>query len=130
MVSGASQISQSTLLMKKRKELREIDDALEFMKEDYAQRMEACYAKEQELSRKQLEMKEQIQKFDKFIKENESKCLKAEARYKSERRSFELNEVKRKQLKAQLEKDLAEKETLQKQRGEEKDHTLKQLEKY
>nr|CCA22117.1 conserved hypothetical protein [Albugo laibachii Nc14]CCA23391.1 conserved hypothetical protein [Albugo laibachii Nc14] len=117
-VSGASQLSQSTLLMKKRKELREIDDALEYMKEDYAQRMEACSTKEQELARKQLEMKEQIQRFDKFIKENESKCLKAEARFKSERRSVELNELKRKQLKAQLEKDLAEKEALQKQRDQ------------
>ena len=33
LVSGVTQTSQSTLLLKKRKEMREVDDALEFMKE-------------------------------------------------------------------------------------------------
>ena len=42
LVSGVTQTSQSTLLLKKRKEMREVDDALEFMKEEYATRMQAC----------------------------------------------------------------------------------------
>ena len=36
LVSGVTQTSQSTLLLKKRKEMREVDDAFEFMKEEFS----------------------------------------------------------------------------------------------
>ncbi|RLN57365.1 hypothetical protein BBJ28_00004335 [Nothophytophthora sp. Chile5] len=117
-VSGVSQMSQSTLLLKKRKEMREIDDALDFMKEEYAQRMEACDARQRELERKQAEMKEQVARFEKFIKENDSKRTRAELKCKSEHRLGEINEARKKQLALQLEKDGREREALERKRDQ------------
>ena len=42
LLAGASQTSQSTLLLKKRKEMREVDEALELMKDEYKNRMDTC----------------------------------------------------------------------------------------
>jgi ATPase subunit of ABC transporter with duplicated ATPase domains len=118
LISGVSQMSQSTLLLKKRKEMREIDDALDFMKEEYTQRMEACETREKELQRKQKEMKEQVVRFEKFIKENDAKSTRADIKAKSEHRAMELNEQRKKQLMIQLEKDLKEKILLEKKRNQ------------
>lgn len=116
-VSGVSQMSQSTLLLKKRKEMREIDDALDFMKEEFMQRMEACDTRQRELDRKQSEMKEQVTRFEKFIKENDTKRTRAEIKMKTEHRLADTNEQRKRQLMQQLEKDLKEREALEKKRG-------------
>lgn len=116
-VSGVSQMSQSTLLLKKRKEMREIDDALDFMKEEFMQRMEACDTRQRELDRKQSEMKEQVTRFEKFIKENDTKRTRAEIKMKTEHRLADANEQRKRQLMQQLEKDLKEREALEKKRG-------------
>uniref|UniRef100_K3WAL7 DUF4200 domain-containing protein n=1 Tax=Globisporangium ultimum (strain ATCC 200006 / CBS 805.95 / DAOM BR144) TaxID=431595 RepID=K3WAL7_GLOUD len=117
-VSGVSQMSQSTLLLKKRKEMREIDDALDFMKEEYVQRMEACETRQRELDRKQSEMKEQVTRFEKFIKENDTKRTRAEIKTKTEHRLAEVNEQRKRQLMQQLEKDLKERDALEKKRDQ------------
>ncbi|CEG39658.1 Domain of unknown function DUF4200 [Plasmopara halstedii] len=117
-VSGISQMSQSTLLLKKRKELREIDDALDFMKEEFSQRMETCDARQRELDRKKAEMKEQVARFEKFIKENDMKRTRAELKSKSEHRSGEINEARKKQLVMQLQKYGLEREALERKRDQ------------
>ncbi|KAF1320004.1 Coiled-coil domain-containing protein 42, partial [Globisporangium splendens] len=117
-VSGVSQISQSTLLLKERKEMREIDDALGFMKEEYVQRMEACETRQRELDRKQSEMKEQVTRFEKFIKENDTKRTRAKIKTKTEHRLAEVNEQRKWQLMQQLEKDLKERDALEKKRDQ------------
>jgi hypothetical protein len=38
LLSGSGKTSQSTLLLKKRKEMREVDEALELMKQEYKRR--------------------------------------------------------------------------------------------
>jgi len=38
LLSGSGNTSQSTLLLKKRKEMREVDEALELMKQEYKRR--------------------------------------------------------------------------------------------
>ncbi|RHY32045.1 hypothetical protein DYB32_002927 [Aphanomyces invadans] len=111
-------MSQSTLLLKKRKELREINDALDFMKEEYAQRVETCAERQREFERKQDEMREQVAKFEKFIKENDSKRTRAELKAKTEHRSAEQNDVRKKQLVLQLDKDVATRESLEKRRDQ------------
>jgi hypothetical protein len=45
-VAGITQTTQATLLLKKKKEMREVDDALNFMKEEYKARMAACEARQ------------------------------------------------------------------------------------
>ena len=54
LVSGVTQTSQSTLLLKKRKEMREVDDALDFMKDEFKTRMEACKEREIAFELKQV----------------------------------------------------------------------------
>ena len=73
LVAGVTQTTQSTLLLKKRKEMREVDDALDFMKDEFRKRMEACDERQREFEKKQLTMKEQVTRFEKFIQENDAK---------------------------------------------------------
>lgn len=98
-------MSQSTMLLKKRKEMREIDDALDFMREEYAQRIEACEVRRREFEKKQHEMKDQVSKFEKFIRENDAKRQRAEQKEKSEHRLCQVNEIKRRQLVLALQSD-------------------------
>jgi len=105
LVSGVTQTSQSTLLLKKRKEMREVDDALEFMKEEYTSRMQACEERQREFERKQNDMKEQVTRFEKFINENDAKKQRAEMKARVEHRQCEQNEQKIQQLRTELQKD-------------------------
>ncbi|KAJ8609619.1 hypothetical protein CTAYLR_006281 [Chrysophaeum taylorii] len=109
MVSGVNQISQSTLLLKKKKEMHEVDDALDFMKDEYKVRMEACEQRQRKFEKRQLDMKEQVTKFEKFIQENDSKRQRAELKAKQERRLLEQKE-------AELKRHMAEMETLETER--------------
>jgi hypothetical protein len=87
LVSGVTQTSQSTLLLKKRKEMREVDDALEFMKEEYATRMQACEERQRDFERKQNEMKDQVARFEKFIQENDAKLKRAKQKAAAEQKA-------------------------------------------
>ena len=78
LVAGVTQTTQSTLLLKKRKEMREVDDALDFMKDEFRKRMEACDERQREFEKKQRGMKEQVTRFEKFIQENDAKRKRAE----------------------------------------------------
>jgi hypothetical protein len=111
LVSGVTQTSQSTLLLKKRKEMREVDDALEFMKEEFASRMRACEERQREFERKQNDMKEQVTRFEKFIQENDAKRQRAVMKAKAEDKQAEQNNAKIKQLRVQLLNDEGQKET-------------------
>jgi len=122
LVSGVTQTSQSTLLLKKRKEMREVDDALDFMKEEFASRMQACEERQREFERKQADMKDQVTKFEKFIQENDAKRQRAEMKAKSETRQCQQNELKISQLRRELHKD----EESKKKKNEE----LERLKKY
>mmetsp|Transcript_16541 Transcript_16541/g.24879 ORF Transcript_16541/g.24879 Transcript_16541/m.24879 type:complete len:387 (+) Transcript_16541:124-1284(+) len=89
LLAGATQTSQSTLLLKKRKEMREVDEALELMKEEFKNRMEACEERRMQFELKQAKMREQVLKFEKFIQENDAKRQRAEAKAKQERKTYE-----------------------------------------
>lgn len=93
--------------------MQEVDDALEFMKEEYANRMEVCEERQAEFERKEQEMREQVARFEKFIKENDSKRMRAEVKEKAEHRAGQLNEAKKHQLLAQYQSDNAAKEQLE-----------------
>ena len=122
LVSGVTQTSQSTLLLKKRKEMREVDDALDFMKEEFAHRMNACEERQRDFQRKQNDMKEQVTKFEKFIQENDAKRSRADMKAKGERKACEKHEVDLKKKLLGLDKDRSVKQ--------EKDSELEKLKKY
>ena len=104
LVSGVTQTSQSTLLLKKRKEMREVDDALEFMKEEFAARMQACEERQRDFERKQGEMKDNVARFEKFIQENDTKLKRAQMKSVTERRACEECEKQIKALTLELDK--------------------------
>eukprot|EP01038_Epipyxis_sp_PR26KG_P007741 gene7741-10518_t len=89
LLAVAAQTSQSTLLLKKRKEMREVDESLELMKKDYKRRMNDCEERRLQFELKQAKMREQILKFEKFIQENDAKRQRAEAKAKQERKLYE-----------------------------------------
>ena len=72
--------SQSTLLLQKKKEMAEVQQQLDRKKDEFRQRMQRCQEKEVELAAKQEGLKEQVRKFDKFLKENDAKRVRATAR--------------------------------------------------
>ena len=76
------QTSQSTLLLKKRKQMREVDDALEFMNEEYKARVAECERGQLEFERKQVDMKKMVAQFQQFITENDAKQRRAEIKAK------------------------------------------------
>lgn len=84
LVFGVTQTSQSTLLLKKRKEMREVDEALNFMKDEFKSRMESCDERQRNFELKQQEMKEQVLRFEKFVQENDAKRSRAEQKAKVE----------------------------------------------
>ena len=69
--------------------MREVDEALELMKDEYKRRMESCEERRSQFEFKQAKMREQVLKFEKFIQENDAKRQRAEAKAKQEKKLFE-----------------------------------------
>jgi len=76
----------------------QVNDSLAFMKSQYLSRMAACDEKHQVFERKQMDMKEQVVKFEKFIQENDAKRQRAEMRAKDERKKVEQKKAELEQL--------------------------------
>jgi hypothetical protein len=100
LLATTSQTSQSTQLLKKRKEMKEVDNALELMKNDYKRRMDECEERRISFETKQAKMRDQVLKFEKFIQENDAKRLRAESKAKAERKQYleKLEEIERKKV--------------------------------
>lgn len=54
---------QSTLLLKKQVEVEKVQEDLDIKRRQFAERMAACKAKEEELKKKQAQVKEKIQTY-------------------------------------------------------------------
>lgn len=89
LLAAAGQTSQSTLLLKKRKEMREVDQSLDNMKNQHKQRMDACEERRIQFEAKQAKMREQVLRFEKFIQENDAKRQRAEGKVKQERKLYD-----------------------------------------
>jgi chromosome segregation ATPase len=70
--------------------MREVDEALELMKQEYKRRMDACEERRLQFEAKQIKLREQVLKFEKFIQENDAKRMRAEAKAKHERKQYDL----------------------------------------
>ena len=101
LLAAAGQTSQSTLLLKKRKEMREVDQSLDNMKNQHKQRMDTCEERRIQFEVKQGKMREQVLRFEKFIQENDAKRQRAESKTKQERKLYD---DKVKEIKALTEK--------------------------
>lgn len=75
---------QSTLLLKRQVEVEKVQEDLDIKRRQFADRMAACKAKEEELKKKQTQIRERVGKFEKFIEENDAKRRRAIQKYQTE----------------------------------------------
>lgn len=79
------QLTPATRLLEKRRELAEVEQALATQKEEFQMKMESLQQRRAELERKELQLKESLEKFDKFLKENDLKKNRAIKKANDER---------------------------------------------
>jgi hypothetical protein len=97
-------VSPATRLLEKRRQMYEVQDALENQKVRFNKDEEQFRKKEEALRQKDLQLQAQLIKFNKFLQDNEAKRRRAEQRAIDEVRAIQEREEEIKKL----EKDLAE----------------------
>ncbi|KAI8899896.1 hypothetical protein BC833DRAFT_584009 [Globomyces pollinis-pini] len=93
---------QSTLLLQKKREMQAVQQMLEKRRIEFAKRMEECREKQDELRSKQKQIKERVSKFEKFLKENDAKRLRANLKAVAEKKMREQKEVELLAIQKQL----------------------------
>lgn len=78
-------VSPATRLLEKRRETAEVEHALAAQKEEFSMKMEGLAQRRQELDSKVHQLKHSLLKFDRFLKENDSKKARAEKKAVEER---------------------------------------------
>ncbi|KAK1938254.1 Cilia- and flagella-associated protein 73 [Phytophthora citrophthora] len=77
-------VSPATRLLEKRRQMFEVQEALDAQKDEFARREDAFHRREEGLRKKDLELQESLIKFNKFLQENESKRNRAVKRASDE----------------------------------------------
>lgn len=88
-------LTPATRLLEKRREMAEVEHSLTAEKEEFQMKMESLSQRKQELERKEIQLKESVVKFDKFLKENDAKLSRAVKKAEDER---ELQKSKQKEI--------------------------------
>lgn len=102
-------------ILEKRRQLAEVDDALETQKDEFARKVDAFRRREEALRKKDLRLQDSLIKFNKFLKENETKRTRAMKRSADDCRICEAKDEEILKLKESIhvkneeEKDLSEK---------------------
>lgn len=105
-------VSPATRLLEKRRQMFEVQEALNSQKEEFARREDAFRRREEALRRRDLELQESLIKFNKFLQENERKCKRAVNKVMLERKEREQKESDIKKLEAQHKAKIAEERIL------------------
>jgi hypothetical protein len=105
-------VSPATRLLEKRRQMFEVQEALNSQKEEFARREDAFRRREEGLRRKDLELQESLIKFNKFLQENESKRNRALKRATEEKKQREQKEKEIEKLEQQLKAKLKEESVL------------------
>ncbi|GAB9474039.1 hypothetical protein Gpo141_00011181 [Globisporangium polare] len=105
-------VSPATRLLEKRRQMFEVQEALDAQKEEFARREDAFHRREEGLRKKDLELQESLIKFNKFLQENESKRNRAVKRANDEIKQRLTKEQEVAKLKEHLEQLMAESEKL------------------
>jgi len=90
-------LTPATRLLEKRREMAEVEQALAAQKEEFQMKMESLQQRREELERKEFQLKESLLRFDKFLKENDSKRARALKKAADERdgRRFKDKEIEK-----------------------------------
>uniref|UniRef100_K3WLQ0 DUF4200 domain-containing protein n=1 Tax=Globisporangium ultimum (strain ATCC 200006 / CBS 805.95 / DAOM BR144) TaxID=431595 RepID=K3WLQ0_GLOUD len=105
-------VSPATRLLEKRRQMFEVQEALDAQKEEFARREDAFHRREEGLRKKDLELQESLIKFNKFLQENESKRNRAVKRANDEIKQRLTKEQEVAKLKEHLEQLMVESEKL------------------
>lgn len=112
-------VSPATRLLEKRRETAEVEHALSAQKEEFSMKMEGLAQRRQELESKEQDLKMSLMKFDRFLRDNDSKKNRALKKAKDER-----NMIKQK------EQDIVDLQAECRDLEQERDKFKKRLEKY
>ncbi|KAK2169056.1 hypothetical protein LSH36_12g03104 [Paralvinella palmiformis] len=107
-------LTPATRLLEKRREMAEVEQALGAQKEEFQMKMESLQQRREELERKEFQLKESLLKFDKFLKENDSKRARAIKKANDERELTKSKDKEISRLKVETELLVKQKEKLQK----------------
>eukprot|EP00606_Chrysophyceae_sp_TOSAG23-5_P000293 GSChrysophyteH2.ASY1.ANO1.1036.1 assembled CDS len=99
-------VSPATRLLEKRRQMFEVQEALNAQKDEFNRREDAYRRREDGLRRKDLELQESLIKFNKFLQENESKRNRALKRAADERKQQDAKDIEIKKLEQQLQQIL------------------------
>ncbi|CAH8485410.1 unnamed protein product [Heterobilharzia americana] len=78
-------LTNSTKLLEKYKELKNVQSALLAKKEEFRVKMECVQRRREELEKKECELKESLIKFDQFFKDNDEKRVRAMKKISTEK---------------------------------------------
>jgi len=104
-------VSPATRLLEKRRQKIEVQEALEAQKADFARREEQYWRREQIIKKKDLDLQENLIRFNKFLQENDTKRTRAEKKHVEE-------EKKKKEYTIQIERHKEELEELKRDHDE------------
>jgi chromosome segregation ATPase len=96
-------VSPATRLLEKRRQMYEVQDALENQKARFAREEETFKKKEEQLRAKDLQLQHQLFRFNKFLQDNEAKRRRAEQRAADEAAQIKAREEEIRDLEKQLE---------------------------
>lgn len=105
-------ITPATRLLEKRRQMFEVQEALNSQNEEFSRREDAFRRREEGLRRKDLELQESLIKFNKFLQENESKRNRALKRATDERKQREQKEMELRKYEQILADKMAEEQSL------------------
>ncbi|CAM5160741.1 unnamed protein product [Eretmochelys imbricata] len=106
-------LTPATRLLEKRRELAEVEQALLAQKEEFQMKMESLQQRRKELQHKEGQLKEAIFKFDKFLKDNDSKRSRALQKVSEQREQVVQKVVEARQLRQEIARLLVERDRLQ-----------------
>ncbi|CAH8442395.1 unnamed protein product [Schistosoma haematobium] len=78
-------LTNSTKLLEKYKELKNVQSALTAKKEEFRVKMECVQRRREDLEKKECELKESLIKFDQFFKDNDEKRVRATKKISTEK---------------------------------------------
>ncbi|GBF97344.1 flagellar associated protein [Raphidocelis subcapitata] len=91
-------VTPATRLLEKRRQMFEVQEALEAQKQDFARKEELFRKREEALKRRDLELQESLIRFSRFLQENDSKRARAEKKAADEVRARQAKEAEISQL--------------------------------
>jgi len=95
-------VSPATRLLEKRRQMYEVQDALENQKARFSREEEGFRKKEEQLRAKDLQLQHQLFRFNKFLQDNEAKRRRAESRAADEAAQIKACEEEIRELEKQL----------------------------